>query len=221
MAYDEQAANQQVKKPMSPLRLIGIILGVLLVVLAIAGGMFYFSAQRVFGEAATLSTNLQTFATTLTSNDAASIRESAGQVNKSAHTIQNETSGPLWAAAEALPVFGVDVHAARTLADVSVDLSDNVLVPLAENANYLTLDGYLTEDGLELDGIPAMLTFFKNAEPVVHRSREAMDALEKPVTADLREAVDTTRDALALTEDGLSLLNDAVDSLQNFGLFQE
>lgn len=195
---------------------IGIFLLIAVIAVAITGFLLYQSAQRALAEANTVQDEVMALQESLTSNDAEQIRKAVNDLDNSIHLIHLETSNPLWGIAEGLPFIGSDVHAVRTLSDVFLDLDENVLVPFGKNANYLTIDGYITSEGISLDGITELTNLAKEAQPIVARSYATIDALPPTQLARVQEFINTTRDALDTTNQVLIIANDIIDGATSF-----
>lgn len=186
---------------------LGIFLAVVLAVGAVSGFLLYRSAKQARAELEVLKEEVDALGDTLASGDVDTIQAAVARVDNSAHAIHRELASPLWAVAGHLPVVGSDVRVARTLADVLVDLDDNVLVPLGKDAIYLTPDGYLTDEGFSLDGLERIVALMQEAQPVVERSRATIEALPEPSRQELRDAVSTALEALSTAEEFLGLIN--------------
>lgn len=156
------------------------ILIVVLVLIALAGveGFFlYGSYQKVKAYASDATSSLSTIKDAVKSDDTTALQSAASNVNVDAHGIQNELNSPAWVIASVAPVVGQDVRSARTLGDVLVDLSDNALSPIATNAADLNLTNLLSDGAINVDALQNMASVVSQAQPVVSRSAQAVDAL--------------------------------------------
>lgn len=193
---------------------LGITLSIIIVVAVVAGLLGYFSYQRASAEMKRLKARVEELGDVFASGDAETIRNAVTEIDASAHAIHREASSPLWAAAEWLPVWGSDVKVARTLADVLVELDEGVLLPLGENATYLTLDGYLNDEGLSFDGIVKLAGIAQDAQPIVEEAQATIEALPTPQNEKLKEAVDTALDALSTANEMLGFVNSLTSGVE-------
>ena len=91
---------------------------------------------------------------------------------------QSNLEGPLWGAAELVPIVGGDVKAARSLVSTLGDLVDDALIPLSQDLNGVSLDTLIFKN--EFDQIQINLPMLQTV----------VDAV-KGVMPTLVEAVDT------------------------------
>lgn len=193
---------------------LGIVFLILVAIAAGSGLFLYQSYQRMAKAADALSSEVNALQDAVGNGDADGIRQVIGSIDNDAHVIHGEASGPLWALAEYAPIVGQDIKTARTLADVLVDLNDNVLVPLGKKAEYLTIDGYYSGTELNLDGIGELANIAQQAGPVVERSWQTVDSLPEPQSARLRDALQTARESLEAANEALSLINGLIDAVE-------
>lgn len=195
-----------------------VFIGILIALIAsvcIGGFVMYQSYQRVRAETVTLNETLGTLEDALTSGNPETLRTTVAKVHDSATTIHNETKGPLWALAENLPNVGNDVKVARTLSDVLLDVSENALNPIADNAELLSPGDLMSNFENLGTSLEQLVTLVRDIHPVITRSVETVDALPTPTFTEIAEAKNQTSEVLTSINDTLDMVEGALSLLES------
>ena len=179
----------------------------LLVILLVACGAYGFalfrSAMSIKGKAQDAVSLVSTYARAATDGDSAALQESASQMSTAAHDVQEGLDTTIWKVAEYVPVVGSDVHSVRVMSDVLVDLSDNALVPLAQNSGALQLSTLMANSEVNIDALNGLVDAVEAVGPVVERSADAVRDLPPARIAQVKELVGTAQEGLVSASDAL------------------
>ena len=134
--------------------------------------------------------------------DFAGASELAAEASVAVSDLRSQMQGPLWGAAEWVPVLGGDVKAARTLVDTLASLVDGALVPVSQALSAVELDRLVVADGpdrvrFDVAAIQAVADAVKQAIPVLDEAASAVGGMGETHVAQLTEAVDTAKEKLA------------------------
>ena len=134
--------------------------------------------------------------------DFAGASELAAKTSAAVSDLRSQMQGPLWGAAEWIPVLGGDVKAARALVDVLAGLVDGALVPVSQALSTVELDRLVVADGpdrvrFDIAAIQAVADAVKQAIPVLEEAASAVGGMGETHVAQLAEAVDTAKEKIA------------------------
>ena len=134
--------------------------------------------------------------------DFASAGELAAKTSAAVSDFQSQMQGPLWGAAEWIPVLGQDVKAARTLVDTLASLVDGALVPVSQTLSTVEFDKLVVADGsdriqFDVAAIQAVADAVRQAAPVLDEAASAVGGMGETHVAQLTEAVDMAKEKLA------------------------
>ena len=134
--------------------------------------------------------------------DFAGASELAAKTSAAVSDLRSQMQGPLWGAAEWIPVLGEDVKAARTLVDTLASLVDGALVPVSQALSAVELDRLVVADGpdrvrFDVAAIQAVADAVKQAIPVLDEAASAVDGMGETHVAQLTEAVDMAKEKIA------------------------
>ena len=104
--------------------------------------------------------------------DFVSANELAARTSAAVSDLRSQMQGPLWGAAEWVPVLGEDVKAARALVDVLAGLVDGALVPVSQALSAVELDRLVVAEGsdrvrFDVAAIQAVADAVRQAAPVL------------------------------------------------------
>ena len=134
--------------------------------------------------------------------DFASAGELASKTSAAVSDFQSQMQGPLWGAAEWIPVLGQDVKAARTLVDTLAGLVDGALVPVSQALSTVELDRLIVAEGsdrvrFDVAAIQAVADAVRQAVPVLDEAASTVGNIEETHIAQLTEAVDAAKGKIA------------------------
>ena len=134
--------------------------------------------------------------------DFAGASELAAETSAAVSDLRSQMQGPLWGAAEWIPVLGQDVKEARTLVDTLAGLVDGALVPVSQALSAVELDRLVVAEGsdrvrFDVASIQAVADAVRQAAPVLDEAASAVGGMGETHIAQLTEAVDTAKEKLA------------------------
>ena len=134
--------------------------------------------------------------------DFAGAGELAVKTSAAVSDLRSQMQGPLWGAAEWIPVLGGDVKTARALVDTLVGLVDGALVPVSQALSTVELDKLVVADGsdriqFDVAAIQAVADAVRQAVPVLDEAASAVGGMGETHIAQLTEAVDTAKEKIA------------------------
>ena len=134
--------------------------------------------------------------------DFAGASELASKTSAAVSDFQAQMQGPLWGAAEWVPVLGQDVKAARALVDTLASLVDDALVPVSQALSAVELDKLIVADGsdrvrFDVASIQAVADAVRRAAPVLDEAASAVGGMGETHVVQLTEAVDMAKEKLA------------------------
>ena len=134
--------------------------------------------------------------------DFVSAGELAAKASAAVSDLQSQMQGPLWGAAEWVPVLGGDVKAARALVDVLASLVDGALVPVSRALSAVEPDKLVVAEGsdrvrFDVAAIQAVADAVKRAVPVLDEAASAVGGMGETHVAQLTEAVGMAKEKLA------------------------
>ena len=133
--------------------------------------------------------------------DFAGAGELAAKASAAVSDLRSQMQGPLWGAAEWIPVLGGDVKAARALVDTLAGLVDGALVPVSQALSTVELDKLVVAEGsdrvrFDVAAIQAVADAVRQAIPVLDEAASAVGGMGETHVAQLTEAVDTAREKI-------------------------
>ena len=134
--------------------------------------------------------------------DFAGAGELAAKTSAAVSDLRSQMQGPLWGAAEWVPVLGGDVKTARALVDTLAGLVDGALVPVSQALSTVELDRLVVAEGsdriqFDVAAIQAVADAVKRAAPVLDEAASTVGGMGETHIAQLTEAVDMAKEKLA------------------------
>ena len=134
--------------------------------------------------------------------DFVSASELASKTSAAVSDLQSQMQGPLWGAAEWVPVLCQDVKAARTLVDTLASLVDGALVPVSQALSTVELDKLIVANGsdriqFDVAAIQTLVDAIKQAIPVLDEAASTVGGMGETHIAQLTEAVDAAKERIA------------------------
>ena len=153
--------------------------------------------------------------------DFAGAGELASKTSAAVSDFQSQMQGPLWGAAEWIPVLGGDVKAARTLVDTLAGLVDGALVPVSQALSAVELDRLVVTEGpdrvrFDVAAIQAVADAVRQAAPVLDEAASAVGGMGETHIAQLTEAVDTAKERIAPLAGELDEVSGLLEVLPGF-----
>lgn len=183
-----------------------LVVVALIAVVGVSGYAFYRSAQKVAQDAREVVSQADDFQSALKSGDSQGLQTSASNISTLAASMREEAEGPLWNAAELLPVAGEDVSRVRTLVSVVDSLSSDVLTPMANQMAGISMGTLFSDGQINVDELTQLCNVIVEVQPAVSQAASRVDALG---TANL----DQVNGPLQQVREELDGLNAAADGL--------
>ena len=202
---EESHGRHSGEKPHNPTRRAFVAGGVCLAAVAAAGAATpAMAADLVDGlkaKAGDVSDLLNETLAAFKELDFASAGELAAKTSTAVSDLRSQMQGPLWGAAEWVPVLGGDVKAARALVDTLASLVDGALVPVSQTLSAVELDRLVVADGsdrvrFDVAAIQAVADAVRQAAPVLDEAASTVGGMGETHIAQLTEAVDTAREKI-------------------------
>ena len=134
--------------------------------------------------------------------DFAGASKLASKTSAAVSDLRSQVQGPLWGAAEWVPVLGRDVKAARTLVGTLASLVDGALVPVSQTFSTIELDKLVVADSsnqiqFDVAAIQAVADAVRQAVPVLDEAASTLGGIGETHIVQLTEAVDMAREKIA------------------------
>ena len=133
---------------------------------------------------------------------------------------QSELEGPLWSAAEFVPVVGSDVKAARSLVSMLGDLVEDALIPLSQDLNGVSLDTLITKNEydqtqIDLPTLQTVVDAVKRVMPALTEAVDTVNGIGKLHIAQLAKIVDQAKEKVAPLAGKMDKVSALLDVLPN------
>lgn len=193
-----------------------VLLG-FLVVMLIAGGIYGFhmvgQVNSAKAKAQTAISSANNYMKAAKEKDSALLQKSATDMSTTAHELQSDLQGPGWSIAAMVPVVGSDIQSVRVLSDVLVDVSDNALLPLAQNSGVMNLSNLIGAGSVNVGALSSLAEVLDQAGPVITRSASAIEALPKANIPQVSAALESVRDKVKTADDLLTRVGPIIPNL--------
>ena len=133
---------------------------------------------------------------------------------------QSELEGPLWSAAEFVPIVGSDVKAARSLVSMLGDLVEDALIPLSQDLNGVSLDTLITKNEydqtqIDLPTLQTVVDAVKRVMPALTEAVDTVNGIGKLHIAQLAKIVDQAKEKVAPLAGKMDKVSALLDVLPN------
>ena len=196
---------------------VGIVLGIVLAVILVAGGtcgfLLYRSAMTVKAQASELMAQVDPMKEALKSGDAETLDASVGIVQENMATINAEVHSPLWTLASYLPVVGEDVRSVQSLGQAGSALVNDALVPVATTVSGTGLSDLLQDGVVNVELIRSISDAVGGALPTIQSSVETISSLPEAHIPQLREVLSKVQEPLASANDLIDQFGPMLDLL--------
>ena len=133
---------------------------------------------------------------------------------------QSQLEGPLWSAAEFVPVVGGDVKAARSLVSVLGDLVEDALIPLSQDLSGVSLDTLIAKNEfdqtqIDLSTLQAIVDAVKRAMPTLTEAVDTVNSIGELHIAQLARVVEQAKEKVAPRAGKMDKVSALLDVLPN------
>lgn len=151
---------------------------------------------------------VDTVQTQITSGDSKAAAATTRSLADHLHAARDDTSDPIWRAAEVVPGIGPNLSAVRTLAAAASDVTDRSIAPLAQLAGTIDVDSFKPVNG----AVP--LQPLITAAPTVTKANSALQTdLEMVRGVDASATIGPVRDAVQKLTDALQKAGAVTDAV--------
>ncbi|HEX2904964.1 MAG TPA: DUF4012 domain-containing protein [Jatrophihabitans sp.] len=187
-----------------------IVLGVLLLAVLWLAITAVLARERV----ATVHRAVSALRTAVDNNDVPAAQSDAKQAAAAAHSAHRLTTGPAWWAASQVPWLGRPAETARVCAEQTDVLGRQVLIPLAQIGDKVTLSKLVDHGRIELTPLLEARPVLDGAASALHRSTQRIDMLPHHTWLPLLDSARTTlQTSLTKLSRQLTPLSQAADVL--------
>lgn len=198
-------------------RRVGIVLGVVLAVLVVAGGtsafMLYRSATSVRAQASEIMAQVDPMKEALKSGDAAALDDSVGIVQENMAQINAEVQSPLWTLASFVPVVGEDVRSVQALGDAGSALVNDALVPIANSLSGTGLSDLIQNGVVNVELVRAVGAAVGGSVPTIKSAVETISSLPEAHVPQLREVLERVQGPVGEMSGLVDQLGPVLDAL--------
>lgn len=181
-------------------RVLAVVL-IVIVALLCAGGAtayaLYSDAQAIKTDAASVTAQSSSLKDQLLSGDTQGAHNSAAAIASSAEDMHTRTQGFAWNVASALPVYGSDVQAVRTLCASFDDLATNGLLPMTASLEGASLSNLVATDGsIDVNTLSTLLNSLQSIAPVVDRASTDINSVHADHISQINEPLQKAQDLI-------------------------
>ncbi len=131
-----------------------------------------------------------------------------------------QLQGPLWGAAELVPVLGGDVKAARTLVDMLGNLIDEALVPMSQTLSGFSIDQLIYKNEydqtqVDLPTLQILVDAVKQAMPAVSDAVDTLGGIGELHVPQLASVVDSAKEKVAPLTGKMDKISEILDVFPN------
>ena len=173
-----------------------ILIGVLIVVLAIAGvvGWFVSSALKAKGEVEAAVAQAGNIQSQVLGGDTEAAKASIFALSSHIDATYQQTKSPVWAMATVIPKYGSDVKAVREVMSILEDVSNNALPKLSKSVEGLDLTRIGIRDGaVDLGDMASIATDLTAANKSIADANVKLHNVGGTNIPQLTEALDTAK----------------------------
>lgn len=193
--------------------MVAVVLIVLVIATCVEGYLLAGSIVNVRAKAQSTMSSLRTYVDGVKNGSQDKLVESAQQVHDSAHSMSQELHSAPWLVASIVPVVGSDVRSVQTLADVLTNVSDEVLVPLAQGSKLMSLSNVMQDGAVNMQALEDIASVARRIEPVISESSRAIDALPPAHIEQVESVLQTARDTIGVAGGAILRVNPLLGDL--------
>lgn len=210
--HRRRMSPQHIRRIKRRRRIKRILIGLLIVLLALAGIAVWFgvSAMKTKNEiqqAVSVATGLQD---SLSGGDTSTLDKTIDQFSVHVGKAYGETSSVLWAVAARTPYYGNDISAVRTAVTALENISSQGLPALSDALSTMNLDSISVSNGtISVPGVDKAADSLKQADTVITNANHSLAAV--PTTH-----IQQVTDAIGKAKDYLDKIGDTVHNASVF-----
>lgn len=193
--------------------IVALVLITLVVGACVEGYVMFGSALGLRSKAQATMDSLRVYVDSAKRGDQEKLVQSAQEVHESAHEIQREVSSLPWLIASVVPVVGSDVRSARTLVDVLVNVSDEVIVPLAQGTELMSLSNLMQDSAVNMRSLEDLASVVRKIEPVMSASSKTLESLPPAHIEQVGSIIERAREAITVASDAVLRISPLIGDL--------
>ncbi len=178
------------------LKIVLIIIAIILVLLGIFAYTFYQSARAVSTSARNAVATTSTMSDELRNGNTDNLSAHAQELSQDVANMKSETNKPVWRIAEAVPYYGEDINKTMQLIDIMQGLSNDVVTPVAQQANGVSLKQLFTNGQIDVNTLSNLCNTVSAAQPALSQETDAINALGDTHIDRINTPLQTARDRL-------------------------
>ncbi|MCH9277000.1 DUF4012 domain-containing protein [Bifidobacterium amazonense] len=202
--HRRRMSPQHIRRIKRRRRIKRILIGLLIVLLALAGIAAWFgvSAMKTKNEiqqAVSVATGLQD---SLSGGDTSSLDKTIDQFSVHVDKAYGETSSVLWAVAARVPYYGNDISAVRTAVTALENISSQGLPALSDALSNMNLNSISVTNGtISIPGVDKAAESLKQADTVITNANHSLAAVPTTHIQQVTDAIDKANDYLGKLND--------------------
>lgn len=193
--------------------IIAVILIALVVSACLEAFFLFGSLVTIRTKAQTAMNGIQAYGDCVKKGNRDKLVQTAQEVHDSSHEMQQEMQSPAWTIASFVPVVGSDVRSARTLVNVLVDVSDEVLVPLAQGTELMSFSNLMQDSAVNMQALGDITAVVQKIGPVMSASAEKVASLPPAHIEQMGTVLEKARDSIVVVSDALTRINPLLGDL--------
>lgn len=174
--YDRLKKKQK-KRKHTGLKIFAAILVLVLVAVGGAAAYAYTSIKTVKDDAAQIVSIGEGLIGEVKNGNTSGLADGASQVTEVTEKMKSEINSPLWNFVAQIPYYQDDVAEARQLVDVLDNLCTDALIPACNQLDGLSLGTMLSDGGVNVDTLQAMLNTLNDVANPILEAKTAIDGM--------------------------------------------
>lgn len=154
-----------------------VILIVFVVVLGGFTAVFYVSARNVYNSSLNAVSLSKDIATSFGEGNTKNIVSDAQSFSQCLQSMKDETDKPIWKIAQHVPFISGDVQKAIDLVDIGQQVSVNVVTPVAQDMDGVSVQSILSNQKIDLDSLNQLCKVFSDVQPAIADADQQINAL--------------------------------------------
>lgn len=181
------------RKPRWPKVVLAVVVA-FVVIVGVCGAVLVNDARGLQSEASSLMAQVETFSKAAASGDGNAVKQSAAQIASEAQAMHRTTQGPLWGAAQYVPVLGNDVRQARELCASLDTLATSGVVPLGDALSQVNLSTLIGEGGtIDIPTLQQLIQALGVMQQPLGTMANTLDSMQPFHIGKLNELLDKAR----------------------------
>lgn len=201
------------KKRPNVLAIVAVILVIVLFAGGFAGFTLYHQAKEVKNDAYAIVNSTGTLKDSIKSGDGDALMSVAEDIQTRSDRMHKTTSNILWNLATLVPVYGEDIKTVQCLSSSLDVLSDDVIMPLAENMAGISLSSLFSDGTVNVDVLSNIANTLVNSKTSINEVAEDIAALPDAHIGQLQNALVKAKPLVATANDAVNVASEVAPYL--------